>query len=290
MAAARPAGLPPVEGGKVRGIIDSATVSLELENRPECVALIRSLLSGLGKYLELDPELEDDLKTAISEACNNVVLHAYGGGSGPLEMTLEISDEHFDVSIRDHGAGIQRVSRAENRMGVGLAVISALANRAEFESNPGEGTEVRMSFVTDGAGLPDTLPQRARRTAPGVELPGDIVAQVSPPELLPELMGRLVRGVAAGAHFAVDRFPALYQLTNAIAARATQPAGGTEVSFSIVAHSKRLELRVGPLPPGSSAQIFPDGLPAGLEPLVEELAASPLNGAEQLLALIVEPR
>lgn len=290
MAAAAPAGLPLTEAGKVREIIESATVSLELENRPECVTLIRSMLSGLGKYLGLDPELEDDLKTAVSEACNNVVMHAYGGGPGPLEMTLEIGDESLEVSVRDRGAGIQRISPAENRMGVGLAVISALANRAEFKGGPGEGTEVKMSFGTGGAALPAALRDRTPVHGPAVELPGDIIAQVSPPELLPEVMGRLVRAVAAGAHFAVDRFPALYLLTNEIAAGATQPSGGTEVAFSILGHPKRLELRVGPLPEGSGGKIFPGGPPVMLEPLLAKLTTSPLNGGEQLLAVVVEPR
>jgi anti-sigma regulatory factor (Ser/Thr protein kinase) len=248
------------------------------------------MLAGLGEFLQLDAELLDDLKTAISEACNNVVLHAYGGEPGPLQMSLEINEESFDVSVRDHGGGLRRVSSAENRMGVGLAVISALANRAEFQSAPGEGTEVRMSFGTRGTEFPAAVLDRAPARSVPVELPGDIVASISPPELLAEVMGRLVRAVAAGAHFAVDRFPALHQLTSAIATRAAQRSGPGEVGFSIVGRPKHLELRVGPLPDGSGHSLFAAGLPPGLEPLVEDLQTSRLEGGELLLAVVVEPR
>ena len=249
------------------------------------------MLAGLGEYLQLDPELLDDLKTAISEACNNVVLHAYGDDSGPLLMSLEITEDNFEVLVRDRGAGIQRVSPAENRMGVGLAVISALANRAEFQSAPGEGTEVRMSFGTDG--LPDHVLAVERRVPgenPGIELAGDIVATLAPAQLLDQVMGRLVRAVAAGAHFAVDRFPSMHLLTSAISERASEGDAGAEIGFSIIGRPKRLELRIGPLPSGSGARLFDGPLPPGLEPLLEATETNPVAGGEMLYVAVVEPR
>jgi anti-sigma regulatory factor (Ser/Thr protein kinase) len=248
------------------------------------------MLAGLGEYLQLDPELLDDLKTAISEACNNVVLHAYDNGPGPLDMSLEITPDSFDVSVRDQGAGIQRVSPAENRMGVGLAVISALANRAEFQSAPGEGTEVKMSFDTSSVELPTLLAERPPAPPVPVELGGDIVATLAPPGLLSEVLGRLVRAVAAGAHFAVDRFPALHALTSAISDRAGEPGGTDEIGFSIVGRPKHLELRVGPLPEGSGADLFRGPVPPPLEPLIDDLETSRMEGGELLLAVVVEPR
>jgi anti-sigma regulatory factor (Ser/Thr protein kinase) len=248
------------------------------------------MLAGLGEFLELDAELLDDLKTAISEACNNVVLHAYSDGPGPLHLALEITPESFDVSVRDEGSGIQRVSPADNRMGVGLAVISALANRAEFQSAPGEGTEVKMSFDTHSLDLPTALVERPPAPPAPAELAGDIVATLAPASLLEEVMGRLVRAVAAGAHFAVDRFPALHALTRAISAHAAQDGGAAEVGFAIVGRPKRLELRVGPLPAGTSEDLFAGSTPSSLEPLLEELRSSRMGAGELLLATVVEPR
>jgi anti-sigma regulatory factor (Ser/Thr protein kinase) len=249
------------------------------------------MLAGLGEYLQLDPELLDDLKTAISEACNNVVLHAYGNGTGPLQMALTMSEDDFEVTVRDRGAGIQRFSPADNRMGVGLAVISALAHRAEFQSAPGEGTEVRMSFGADAVGrAAGSAPSVVVADPPPVELTGDVVVSVAPPKLLSQVLGRLVRAVAAGAHFSVDRFPSLHQLTGAISSRAAENDAAAEVVFSIVGRPKHLELRIGPLPQGSGEDLFAGPTPAGLEPMLELVEANPLPDGEMLRVVVVEPR
>ncbi len=279
--------------GKAEGTIEAfATVRLELESRPECITLVRSMLAGLGEYLQLDPELLDDLKTAISEAANNVVLHAYGADTGPLQMSLTIGEDDFEVIVRDQGVGLQRVSPAANRMGVGLAVISALARRAEFQSAPGEGTEVRMSFGVNGVGERAELRSRGAVTAaaPPLELSGDIVVTLAPADLLVQVMGRLVRAVAAGAHISVDRFPALHQLTGAISRRAAERGESADISFAIVGHPKRLELRVGPLPEGSANDLFDGPVPSSLEPLLESVESSRLPDGELVQIVVAEPR
>jgi anti-sigma regulatory factor (Ser/Thr protein kinase) len=250
------------------------------------------MLAGLGNYLELDPELMDDLKTAISEACNNVVLHAYGSDTGPLRVSMRVTEDDFEVSVRDEGIGIQRVSPAVNRMGVGLAVISALARRAEFLSEPERGTEVKMSFGGEGIGARTELAARGpvSATPRPVEIGGDVVVTVGPSDLLMEVMGRLVRAVAAGAHFSVDRFPSLHRLTGAITARAVAVDSGGEVSFSIAGRPKHLELKVGPLPGGSTSDLFDGEEPAGLASLIERLESVSVLDGELLEVDVVDPR
>ncbi len=250
------------------------------------------MLAGLGQYLEFDPELMDDLKTAISEACNNVVLHAYRDQTGPLLVSMTVTEDDFQVSVRDEGIGIQRISPAVNRMGVGLAVISALARRAEFLSEPERGTEVRMSFGSDGVGAHAELAARGGvATVPRpAELTGDVVVTVGPSDLMLEVLGRLVRAVAAGAHFSVDRFPSLHRLTGAISARAVEVDRGGEVSFSIAGRSKELELKVGPLPGGSAEDLFDGPPPAGLDDLIERLESVSVPDGEMLEVTVVDPR
>jgi anti-sigma regulatory factor (Ser/Thr protein kinase) len=250
------------------------------------------MLAGLGEYLEFDPELMDDLKTAISEACNNVVLHAYRGEIGPLRVSMRVTEDDFEVSVRDEGIGIQRISPAVNRMGVGLAVISALARRAEFLSEPERGTEVKMSFGSEGVGAHAELAARGgvATVQRPVELSGDLVVTVGPSDLLLEVMGRLVRAVAAGAHFSVDRFPSLHRLTGAISARAVQVDRGEEVSFSLTGRSKHLDLKVGPLPGGSTADLFDGPTPAGLDGLIERLESVSVAEGELLELTVVDPR
>jgi anti-sigma regulatory factor (Ser/Thr protein kinase) len=126
-------------------------VRLELDSRPESVTLVRGMLVGIGEELALEAELLDDLKTAVSEACNNVVMHAYGDAVGPMTVDFELEGGQIEVSVRDHGGGIRGVSASHDRMGVGLAVISALADRSEFVNLPEGGTEVRMSFIERAA-------------------------------------------------------------------------------------------------------------------------------------------
>ena len=93
----------------------SAAVSLRLPARPENVAVVRQALTGLGDAYDLDPELLGDIKTAVTEACNNVVLHAYPDEDGIVEVEADSDGEHTDVVVRDFGAGIQPRSITEER-------------------------------------------------------------------------------------------------------------------------------------------------------------------------------
>lgn len=275
---------------------DSATVCLELESRPECVTLVRSTLSGLGERLELDPELLDDLKTAISEACNNVVLHAYGDEPGPLVVRLEITSNGVDAIVRDHGSGIKRVAPGEDRMGVGLAIISALADRAEFVTGPEGGTDVRMSFTRGDAGLKlDKGALGARSNSERVELPGDIILSVSPVSMLAPIFGRLARAVAAGKHFSVDRFSDLYPIADAIAAHAEHAATGDRpLTVSINSENRRLEMALAPFIAGSGShlQSVPNEEPgsSALAGLADRLEVEPWEGAELLRVLVLDRR
>jgi hypothetical protein len=243
----------------------------------------------VGEFLALDPELLDDLKTAISEACNNVVLHAYGDGTGPLELSLTIDAERVEATVRDRGSGLSRVSPSDDRMGVGLAVISALATRAEFQSEPGEGTLVRMSFGIRGARAPRLGPLEVADDS-SVQLPGDVAVSVAPVELLSPVMGRLVRAAAAGANFPVDRFPALHDLTTAVSSVAGTGEAGREVGFSITSARQQLSLRAGPLPEGTAAAFVGNGFSPRMRTVVASVESDRFAGGELLLVTVAEPR
>jgi serine/threonine-protein kinase RsbW len=271
-------------------------VCLELESRPECVTLIRSALSGLGDRLGLDAELLDDLKTAVSEACNNVVLHAYRDEAGPLTVRLTITKDGVDVLVRDSGSGIQRVAPGEDRMGVGLAVISALADRAEFLSGPDGGTDVRMSFTRGGAGL--DLADGSLGASSGsdpIDLPGDVVLSLWPVSILAPVFGRLTRAIAAGKHFSVDRFSDLYPIADAIAAHAQRSAADDRpITVSINSENRRLEMALAPFEAGSGSRLesatgdHPGSAP--LAGLADQLEVERLNGDELLRVVILDRR
>jgi anti-sigma regulatory factor (Ser/Thr protein kinase) len=256
------------------------------------VTLVRSVLAGLGDALALDPELLDDVKTAISEACNNVVLHAYGDEPGPLLVELAIGRDRVEALVRDHGRGINQVAASEDRMGVGLAVISALATRAEFLSEPGGGTTVKMSFAGGGALLERADVSLDTAAAPA-QLSGDVVATVAPVTLLAGVLGRAARATAARAHFTVDRFSDLALVTDALGKHAEQSADGAPIGFSIRSEPRRLELTVGPLRAGTGARLSAgDGArdqttTIGL--LADDLSVEPA-GSHELLRVVVTDR
>ena len=271
-----------------------STIRLALDSTPACVTLVRGMLAGLGETLGLDGELIDDLKTAVSEACNNVVLHAYPDRPGPLVVALVIDPAEIDITVSDRGTGIRNVAASEDRMGVGLAVISALADRAEFQSVADGGTAVRMAFSGRGANVALLDRPSAGRPSPlDLELSGDVVVTVSPAELLPGVLGRLTRAAAAGAHFSLDRFSDLYLVADEVSSHAGAAAGGASVSFALTAGSGQLALTMGPFPPGSGERLRSGQGPASgafpLTRLVDELGFEQRGGAE-VWTLVVRDR
>ena len=141
---------------------------LELTSVPESVGLIRSIIGTVAQTAGTDVALIDDMRTAVSEACNNVVLHAYPDGPGPLIFSLAVRGTYIEAVVRDHGCGI-RPGPAPNRgLGMGVVLINSLADRAEFESSE-MGTELRMRFrlpVDARQQRLDGLSSEARATDP----------------------------------------------------------------------------------------------------------------------------
>src|ERR1700739_4186246 len=103
-------------------------VRLSVSNRAENVLLVRQALSGLAEAVGLDPVALNDVSTAVTEASNNVVLHAYEGEEAPREVELTIVPGGLDAVVRDHGVGIRPGVKAAEELsgGIGLPVIQAL--------------------------------------------------------------------------------------------------------------------------------------------------------------------
>ncbi len=142
---------------------ESPTVRLDLESKPQTLTIVRGMLSGVAELLAIDPELLDDLKTAVSEACNNVVLHAYGDQPGPMAVRLFVDEDRIRVTVADRGAGLPPES-ADRTEGIGLSVIRALADEVRFVEGSEGGTRVEMDFAAQRAGRP--LLQRPRSPVP----------------------------------------------------------------------------------------------------------------------------
>jgi anti-sigma regulatory factor (Ser/Thr protein kinase) len=89
------------------------------------------------------------MKMAVSEACTNVVVHAYEDVEGVLEVDMLADDTGLTIRVRDYGSGIQphpQPSRDVPALGLGLPLIAALSDAFELHGSAGQGTEVRMTF------------------------------------------------------------------------------------------------------------------------------------------------
>jgi len=233
-------------------------VHLRLESTPETLTLVRGVLGALSESLALDPELLDDLKTAISEACNNVVVHAYGGEPGPLDVALHLTRGSIVAVVADEGVGIPDVAHPDEGVhGVGLPLMKALSDDLEFRQRPDGGTEVRLRFDgrRGGASLFSAPPEVAEEDGWSWRLTGDAVVSLSPLTFLGPVLGRLARALAARARFSLDRFSDVYLVTDAIAAHVTRSAAGPRIGFAIVTDVRRLHISVGPLRAGSGASL-----------------------------------
>ena len=131
-------------------------LELSIPARAENVSIVRHVLGGLGDALGLDAEVLADVKLAVSEACANVVVHAYaGGGGGLLDLDVTAGKQTLAVVVRDHGRGM--APRADSPgLGVGLPLIASLAETLELSNGADGGTEVRMTFALEPRAHADT--------------------------------------------------------------------------------------------------------------------------------------
>jgi anti-sigma regulatory factor (Ser/Thr protein kinase) len=121
-------------------------VKLTLPARPENVSVIRHVLGAFAEALRLSDELVEDLRLAVTEACTNVVRHAYPVEQpGPVEILIEPLEESVSVVVSDHGRGIGTSSDTTGP-GLGLPLIAAIADEVELGSQPGGGSRVAMTF------------------------------------------------------------------------------------------------------------------------------------------------
>ena len=105
---------------------------------------------------DLNPTLEEiaDIKTAVSEAVTNAIIHGYQDPEEKVELTCKICGTEVDITVEDKGTGIADVKQAMEpfyttkpeleRSGMGFSFMEAFMDRLEVESSPGNGTRVHM--------------------------------------------------------------------------------------------------------------------------------------------------
>ncbi len=244
-------------------------VRLLLPALPANVALVRQALAGLTDALGVEPARAADMKIALTEACTNVVVHAYGERSGPLEVTMVVEHGRLVLGVRDRGGGLHPLpGRDEGApLGFGLALIASLSDELGLVGGK-HGTELRMAFALAEGRAPPLAVQPSSEPDPPSD---EIVLQLRPPERTSLVLGRVISLVAARADFSIDRLSDAQIVSDAIAGAATAQLADAALSVAIDEHDSGFDLVVGPFAPGGAQRLVDDTELPGLGSLLERL-------------------
>ena len=123
-------------------------VSLVVPADADSVVLARQMVRGIVDLLGWGEESRTDISIAVTEACTNVVLHAYPDDeAGEYEVVADVAPERLVVTVADRGRGFNpRMGSPSPGLGLGLPLMLAIGDEVAFSTPDGGGTVVRMSF------------------------------------------------------------------------------------------------------------------------------------------------
>ena len=133
---------------------DKNEMILEVQSRACNEGLVRIAVAAFST--QLNPTLEEvaDIKTAVSEAITNCIVHAYEKETEVIRVECRNEKRQLTVVVKDKGKGIQDVKKAmeplfttkpeQDRSGMGFAFMEAFMDKGEVDSQPGQGTTVTM--------------------------------------------------------------------------------------------------------------------------------------------------
>lgn len=129
-------------------------MNLSFESKSSNEAFSRAAIAAF--LVQLDPTIGElaDIKTAVSEAVTNCIVHAYCDEIGTISINAKIYDNgKITIKVRDKGCGIENIEQAmeplfttggEDRAGLGFAVMQSFMDRVKVTSKPQKGTTVLM--------------------------------------------------------------------------------------------------------------------------------------------------
>lgn len=130
------------------------TVKIEFNSCPSNERLARQMISAL--IIDLNPTVDEvcDVKTAVSEAVTNAIIHGYQSKEGTIYITATVIDNEISIEIKDYGIGIEDVERAREplytsqpeleRSGMGFTVMESFMDYVDIISEKGYGTKIIM--------------------------------------------------------------------------------------------------------------------------------------------------
>ncbi|MCV4235584.1 anti-sigma B factor RsbW [Virgibacillus sp. LDC1] len=136
---------------------DVQRVTLNLPASAEYVDIVRLNLYGIASKMGFSYEEIEDMKVAVSEACNNSVLYAYSQEGGMVEVLFQVTSESLSITVRDEGESFDSVGAVGNRTlhdkdlsevqigGLGFYLMEALMDEVSVTNQAGKGTEVTLT-------------------------------------------------------------------------------------------------------------------------------------------------
>lgn len=230
----------------------------------------------------MDEESLANLKTVVSEACTNAVVHAYNAGEpGSLEVSASTLDDGLEVVVRDHGHGFRprlEADDAEPSLRLGLSLIATLSSGFALRSVDDGGTEVTILVPFTAREAPATG-ERAAASA-------ETVVTVEDEALAGVVVARAVSVLAARAELPVDRLSDMLLLSDAIAGEHADHFSDGHTRIAIEEAADGITVRVGPLHEGAAERMLTGlaipSLDASLVTLADEVVVERSEEGEHL--------
>lgn len=154
---------------------DTNSMLLEFESRSQNESFARTVVAAFAAVL--DPTIEElaDIKTAVSEAVTNSIIHGYENHVGIIRMRCTIQGNELTVEIEDMGVGIDNIEKAMEplyttrpeleRSGMGFSFMEAFMDHLEVVSVAGKGTKIRMKKMLGKADMLKKYTQETKQKA-----------------------------------------------------------------------------------------------------------------------------
>ncbi|HWB68443.1 MAG TPA: ATP-binding protein [Solirubrobacterales bacterium] len=224
-------------------------LSITLPAKAENVAVVRHAVAGLAERLGMEETAVGDLKTVVTEACMNVVVHAYDGDAGPLQVDAVAEEGGMTVCVRDFGSGIRpRPDDERQSLRIGLTLIAALSHSFQISGGLGKGTEIRMHLRLGAA---DTVSPTSYESSTGEAAE----VTVDDSELVGPVLSRVIGALVARRQIALDRLSDAMLVTDAVSGGAPDAFTDGHFRFAVAERSDEIELRIGPLLPGAGERL-----------------------------------
>jgi len=271
-------------------------VHLLVPAQSENVSLVRHALAGFGEALGMDEEASANLKTALTEACNNAVIHAYDPDEdGVLEVSADHLDGALEVTVRDYGHGFHpRLgvgSETTPGLRLGLPLIAALTSGFELNTDAEGGTTVRLRVPLRSDAAEEA---ESSSEAPARGEPGYTVLSVDDDDLAAVIVSRVIASLAARAEMSVDRLSDALLLSDAISSTGGRRFRDGRTRLAVAERDGAIAVRVGPLEEGGGERLLTSleipALHASLAKLADQAVVERDGDGEHLVLTIAGGR